>query len=722
MNNTKWKLKYNIRGGITIENTQPELEVRKKQLIGENGLKFKDLNDNGKLDPYEDWRLSPEERAKNLVSLMDIDEKVGMMLINSRRMGLYQEDKSKTSHNGVLDEAIIEEGKSIFAVSKVYGTTHTIENRNLRHFILRDNFSPAETAEWVNKMNELAEGTRLGIPILVASNSRNENGESIFGMNDAIGIFSTWPGTLGLAAAAQGDIKNGGDASLISQFAKIAHDEWEATGLRKGYMYMADVVTDPRWQRAYGTFGEDPEFISDVIGRIIDEFQGKTLGKNSIAMTIKHFPGGGARENGFDPHYEEGKWNIYPTPGSLEKYHLPPFRAAAEHGTSSMMPYYSIPSIKKSVVQQFEGADIPFEEVGFSFNHYFINHILRERLGFTGYINSDSGIVNNMSWGVKDLGIPERFAKAINAGTDIVADTNDIENLKIAIENGWISENRINEANERLLTEMFALGLFDDRTYNSPEEADRVVATPAHWETAYEAHKKSVTILKNTEETLPLTADKLDGKKVYVEVFHKEKKHATTFTEQAKDEARELGQFVLTDNYEEADIAILFLQPKSGAYFDATPGLLELELCENKPLKAMDGTPYEETTLSEMEHLKKVAENIHSRGGKVIMTVNIILPWILGNVEPLADALVAGYDTFYKAQLEIIAGNDQPTGVLPLTLPASEEVIAVDENGDCLSRNDVPGYDKDKYMPEGLKYAYKDSDGNVYRLGHGLRY
>lgn len=127
-------------------------------------------------------------------------------------------------------------------------------------------------------MNEVCEGTRLGIPCLIASNSRNENGEAVFGMNDAIGVFSTFPGTLGLAAAAKGDIKNGKDASLISEFARIAHDEWYATGLRKGYMYMADVVTDPRWQRTYGTLGEDPEFVSDAIGRIIDGFQGETLG------------------------------------------------------------------------------------------------------------------------------------------------------------------------------------------------------------------------------------------------------------------------------------------------------------------------------------------------------------------------------------------------------------------------------------------------------------
>nr|WP_245301468.1 glycoside hydrolase family 3 N-terminal domain-containing protein [Virgibacillus natechei] len=636
-------------------------------------------------------------------------------------MGLSQDDKSKTSHDGVLDEAVIEKGENIFAATKVYGTTHTIENRHLRHFILRDNFSPADIAAWINKMNEIAEGTRLGIPVLVTSNSRNENAEAVFGMNDAAGTFSTWPGTLGLAAAAKGEIKNGGNSSLISQFAETARKEWDATGIRKGYMYMADTVTDPRWQRTYGTFGEDPEFISDAIGRLIDGFQGTSIGKNSIALTTKHFPGGGARENGFDPHYEEGKWNLYPTKGSLEKYHLPPFRAAVEHGTSSIMPYYSIPSIKKSVVQEFENEDIPFEEVGFTFNHYFINHILRDKLGFKGYVNSDSGIVNNMSWGVEELSVAERFAKAINAGTDIVADTNDIENLTIAIDKGWISEKRIDEANIRLLTEMFTLGLFDDRTYNSPEVATSVVSNAANWESAYEAHKKSVTVLKNNNQTLPLTAEKRGSKKVYVEVFHKEPEQAKSFTEQARRECQEHGHFTLTANYEEADTVILFLYPKSGSYFSATPGFLELELCENKVETDLKGSLYQETTLSGMDHLKTVADNIHSRGGKVVMSVNIIMPWILGNVEPLADALVAGYDTFFKPQFEVMAGN-QPVGVLPLTLPANQEVIAVYQNGDCVSRNDVPGYDKDKYLPEGLTYAYEDSDGNIYRLGHGLRY
>jgi len=707
---------------MTDRMEQPQLKTKCKRILEADGIQFKDLNGNGELDPYEDWRLSPQERAENLVSLMTLDEKVGMMLINTRQMGLSQEDKEKTSHNGVLDEGIVEKGESIFAITKVMGTTHTIEKMHLRHYILRDNWSPARMAEWVNVMNEVCEGTRLGIPCLIASNSRNENTEFIFGMNDAAGIFSTWPGTLGLAAATKGEMKRGGDASLISQFATIAHDEWYATGIRKGYMYMADTVTDPRWQRTYGTFGEDPEFIADVIGRLIDGFQGKSLDNQSIAMTTKHFPGGGARENGFDPHYKEGKWNLYPTPGSLEKYHLPPFQAAVAHGTSSIMPYYSVPSIKKSVVQQFEGDDIPYEEVGFAFNHYFLNHILRGKLAFKGYINSDSGITSKMCWGVEELSEAERFAKAINAGTDLIADTNDVENLKLAIVKGWISEKRIDQANIRLLTEMFELGLFDDRTYVDPEEAAKVVATASHWEAAYEAHKKSVTLLKNEQHVLPLTADKLAGKKVYVEVFHKDVERAAVYTKKARVEAHELAHYELTDQAEEAEVAILFLNPQSGNYFNATPGLLELELCENKVNTALDGSVYTETTLANMERLEQIASQVRARGGKVIVSINITLPWIVGNVEKLADALVAGYDTFYKATLEVLAGSYQPIGVLPLTLPASEAVIAVDQHGNCVSRNDVPGYDKDLYMPEGMSYAYRDRDGNRYVLGHGLSY
>ncbi|MDO5498720.1 MAG: glycoside hydrolase family 3 N-terminal domain-containing protein [Propionibacteriaceae bacterium] len=693
---------------------QPALEVRSKKIIEVDGHRFKDLNGNGELDPYEDWRLSADERAADLVSRMTMDEKVGMMLINTRFSGYQTADDDPKSHDGIIDEREIEAGTSIFATRRVYPTTETIQRMHLRHFILRENEPPSRVAAWNNAMNEICEETRLGIPCITASNSRNENGEMVFGMNDAVGIFSTFPATMGLAAAVLGDKADGGDASIIDGFAEAVRQEWHATGLRKGYMYMADVVTDPRWQRIYGTFGEDPELVSDIIVRLIDGMQGDELGPDSVSTTIKHFPGGGPRENGFDPHYVEGKWNCYPTPGAMDDYHLPPFKAAAKKA-ASFMPYYSAPSIKRSVVQAIDGEEVPYEETGFAFNHYFLNHVLRERLGFTGYVNSDSGITDNMCWGVEDLSRPERFAKAVMSGTDIIADTNNIEDLKAAIDNHWISEARVDEACHRLLVEMFALGLFDERTYVDAAAADQLVADSPGWALAEDVHRKSVVVLKNTGNTLPLAATT-----VYVEVFHKDPEQSKTKTAQARAEVPDA--LTVVDDPAAAEAVVLLLDPQSGDYFNATPGLLELTICEDKDLTSVDGSiSYQETTVCGVQRFRDIATAASERGAKVVVSVNVSLPWILDDVEPLADALVAGFSTFYAAQFDVLTGAYAPHGKLPITLPASEAVIEVSD-GVCISPNDVPGYAKEQYMPEGLTYAYVDADGNTYRLGHGLRY
>lgn len=702
-------------------NEQAAIEARVKPIIQQDGLSFKDLNGDGILNPYEDWRRPADERAANLVSLMTMDEKIGLMLINSRPMGLSQKDKNKTSRDGLLDEEVREKDTSIFNITKSYGTTYTINHLHLRHFILRENPEPADLARWINALNEAAEETRLGIPVIVASNSRNENADIIFGMNDSIGVFSTWPGTLGLTAAAKGDIKQGKDAALISEFAETARKEWDAAGLKKGYMYMADVMTDPRWQRSYGTFGEDPEFITDAIVRLIEGFQGTELSENSVALTIKHFPGGGPRENGFDPHYEEGKWNVYPTAGSLEKYHLPPFIAASKAGASSMMPYYSIPSREKSVPQTFRGDEIPFEEVGFAFNQTFMQDVLREQLGFKGYINSDSGIIDNMAWGVEDKPTYERAAMAINAGVDIIADSNEVEAIKEAYEKGLITTERIDEACQRLLEEMFKLGLFEN-PYRNPQQAEQVITNPEHWEQAYKAHQKSVVLLKNREETLPIKVKNYVGKKVYIEAFANDLETAQRNTKQFAALFERIEGITLTNDYTEADVAFLYVNPKSGAYFHATPGLLELDIVENKPNTALDGSQYSETTLQDADKIPLIADSVHQRSGKVIMSVNFTLAWLLNHVEPYADALIASFDTLPAAQVDVLTGKYNPTGVLPITLPAGPGVIAVDGNLQSVSPNDVPGFDKDQFMPEGMKYAYVDSEGNTYQLNFSLSY
>jgi len=340
---------------------------------------------------------------------------------------------------------------------------------------------------------------------------------------------------------------------------------------------------------------------------------------------------------------------------------------------------------------------------------------LKEQLNFTGYINSDTGITGNMAWGVQDLNTPAKFAKAINAGTDLISGTNKVNELKNAIENKLIPESKIDESNIRLLSEMFDLGLFDDKTYVSQKEAVQIGNAAPPKEKAYQAHLKSVTLLKN-DGTLPIK-----DKNVYIEAFHKDPEKGKKYTKNAVKVAQELNMNIVYD-YKEADISILFLRPESGDYFTATPGLLELEICENKTNIGLNGDSYTEKTLSNLNRYYEITDYMHSRNKKVVTSINITMPWILSNIEPRSNVLIAGYDTLEKAQLEVLIGNHKPTGKLPLTLPKNPQVIAVDEFGKSVSRNDVPGYDKDKYLREGMTYAYKDNADNEYKLDFGLTY
>ncbi len=729
----------------------PVIGTVSRNIIEKDGLYFKDLDGSGELQPYDDWRLPAAERAAAYVKTLTTDEKLAQLFISDWRMGKYlsnfPEHTPQLDESGTLDDAPFN-GKTIFGEQHLPGTTELIQKWFARHLILRANPTPEDLADWQNQLQAVAEECGHFVPVQVVSNSRNENGELVFGMNDAAGIFAAWPGTLGIAAAIRGT-----DLSVIDDFADCVRREWNAVGLRKGYMYMADVVSDPRWQRSYGTFGEDPCLIRDIFERMIPEIQGSPEGvtTDGVAMTVKHFPGGGARENGFDPHYRMGQWIVYQTEGSLEKYHIPGFQAAVEAKASSIMPYYAKPAAAKSQPQKDKrGEKMEMEPYGFAYNRPFIQGLLREQMGFQGYINSDTGIVHNMSWGVEMLDEAERIAFAVNnGGVDLISGLFDNERGRQAYEralNGYydthpvpegfqkeqlvLTDEALNRAVACTLTEMFALGMFEN-PYREPSEAARVIAYPKDWENAMDIHHKSVVLLKN-DGVLPLKEEALAKKKVYARCFHKNPEAAKAATESLQKELA--GSVELTERYEEADYAILLLTPSSGAYFSATPGYLELDLCEEKEVVNVDddGRPtsetHRETTLAEVGEIQAIAENLHKRGGKVIANVNVTLAWEVGNVEPFCDAFLAGFDTYASAVLDVIFGRFAPVGRLPLTLPRNDAVLAVNAEGVCVSHNDVPGYDKDLYMPDSLKdengkaYAYRDSAGNYYELDFGLRY
>ena len=426
---------------------------------------------------------------------------------------------------------------------------------------------------------------------------------------------------------------------------------------------------------------------------------------------------------------------------------MPGFVSAVAKNTSSIMPYYSKPAAQKSAVQQdCEGNDVRFDPYGFAYNRVFIHDILRGQMGFKGYINSDTGIVHNMKWGVEMLDEPERIGFAVyNAGVDVISGLYDNKFGRESYDratNGYydthklpegitpemvtLNDEALDRAVARTLTEMFELGMFEN-TYRDAKKAKEIVSSSKYWADAELAHRQSVVLLKN-DGTLPLKAD---GKKVYAEAFHKNPKQGEAATAALKEM---LGTVTLVDDYHEADIAILFANPSSGDYFTATAGYLELDICEGKIVPNVDDNcrpmaeTHLETTLAGTHKIAKIAAAVHAKGGKVIANINFPLAWMVGNVERHADALTAGFETYPAATLDVIFGRYNPTGKLPITLPKNDEVLAVNADGVCISPNDVPGYDKDQYMPDELKdengkaYAYRDAAGNYYQLNFGLQY
>ena len=729
----------------------PVVSTVTRNIIEKDGLYFKDIDGTGEVSTVNDWRLPAEVRAKAYAELLTAEEKIGQLFISDWRMGKYPGPLTMGSRDipeytldesGTLDEAD-HVAKNIFGEQYIPGTSTLLKEWWARHIILRANASAEDLADYLNQLQAVAEECEHFVPVMAASNSRNEYAEPVFGMNDASGVFAAWPGTMGIAAA----IKGTDDLNIVNEFADCIRRSWNASNLRKGYMYMVDVMTDPRWQRSYGTFGEDTDLICKIAERLVPIVQGSEDGvtTDGVALTMKHFPGGGARENGYDPHYKAGQWNVYATPGSLEKYHLPGFRVCADKNAAAIMPYYAKPAKEKSAAQIVNGKELDMVPFGFAYNKPLVDQLLRKEMGFKGYINSDTGIVHNMCWGVEMLDKPERIGFAItNAGVDVISGNFDQKLGMEAYNRGKndyydnnpvpegftkeqlvLTDESLNRAVSRTLQGMFELGLFED-TYRDAKKATEVANNADDWAKAMDAHRKSVTLLKN-DGTLPLQA----GKKVYAEAFHQLPEKSASLTAGLKEM---LGDVTLVDDPAEADYAILMLNPKSGAYFSATEGYLELDICEDKEVPNVDefcrpmAETHKETTLAGAKRIPEIAAAVHANGGKVIANVNVVLAWQLGNVEPYVDVLTLGYDTYASAVMDVYFGRFSPVGKLPITMPKGDEVLAVNADGICISPNDVPGYDKDQYMPEELKdengkaYAYRDAAGNYYEMNFGLTY
>ncbi|WHY01699.1 glycoside hydrolase family 3 N-terminal domain-containing protein [Neobacillus sp. DY30] len=635
---------------------QPEIEAAKKGVLAVNGKQFRDLNGNKSLDPYEDWRNPVEIRVADLVSRMTLAEKAGLMLINTH-----------TPIANPTDGRYVKEDDNL------------IVKNNMRYVIFRQTPSVDVIAKYTNQLQELGESSRLGIPVVVTSNPRNHASTDYTNNSEGSGLHTFWPGPLGFAAAR--------DAEAVKEFGEIAAKEWRSAGIRKVYGYTADNATDPLWARIEDTFGEDSELASDMIYNVINGFQGEKLSQDSVSITVKHFPGGGARDNGLDPHFVNGKFNPYPTEGSLLKYHIPPFKAAIAANVTSVMPYYAYPS-NDSAEQglPWYSENQQFEEVGFALNKGILD-FLRNDLGFKGYVNSDTGAVGNNAWGAESLTAEEKVAKAIKAGTDIISGSSNPQLIINAVNSGLLSEAEVDESITLLLTERMNLGLFED-PYVDPQNALDVVSNPEAQKLADEAHLKSIVLLRNDKNLLPLKDAKLQKVKLYVELFGNGVNKATN--ENLKQAIKNHDDsIVIVDNLEEATHAFVWVKPAQSNW-DNNPRI----------------TVGPETGVADVERIVEIQKTVPT-----ITAINFISPWLINQIEPNAAAVIATYGTKPEAIIDVIRGEFNPSGKLPFAIPANVDAVEKEVG-------DVPSFAEEEYAD----YSYVSKSGDKYEYGFGISY
>ncbi|WP_295673602.1 glycoside hydrolase family 3 N-terminal domain-containing protein [uncultured Mucilaginibacter sp.] len=592
----------------------PEVLAQSSLVRISDGIAYRDLDKNGKLDVYEDQRQPIEDRVQDLLKKMTLEEKAGMMFYSPVR----------TNADGSIED---KPASGLLASLSPVGITE-IDKHHITHFNLFAVPAPDTLAIWYNNIQRYEEKTRLGIPLTIASDPRNQGGAGIFAMSAK--TFSMWPDPLGLAAI--------GDDKLTEQFADISRQEYLATGIRQGLHPQVDLSTEPRWPRISGTFGEDAELSSRMTTAYIKGYQRTKLGPNSVAMMTKHFPGGGPQKNGLDPHFNFQKGEVYP--GNNFNYHLIPFEAAFNAGTAAIMPYYGVPMGQK---------DIP--EVGFSYNKAIITELLRKKYHYDGVVCTDWGLVSDAkigpvnfparAWGVENLNTEERVQKIIDAGVDQLGGENLPDVIVKLVKDGKLTEKRIDESITRLLRLKFQLGLFDN-PFVDEKKAASIVGSPEFMAAGQAAQRRSMTLLKNDNHTLPLAINKL---KIYIKNINPKI-------------AAEYGTIV--SDPKQADIAIIRLQTPNYPIPEAKGNFIA-------GMFHWGDLDFKGQQLQEILDLEKAVPTV--------VDIYLDRPAVVPEISANAKGLFVNFGSNDRALLDVVFGKYKPEGHLPIEMPSSMEAV-----------------------------------------------
>ncbi len=715
------------RGGATLGvSSAPILEVDR--------FAFKDLNRNGALDVYEDWRQPALVRAQDLAAQLSIEEIAGLMLYS----GHQSIPGSSYGFGGATygGKSLAESGMKSWDLTDQQ--RKFLEEDNLRAVLVTTVESPEVAARWNNNVQAFVEALGHGIPANNSSDPRNEpSATAEFNMGSG-GRISMWPTPLGLAATF--------DPAIVEQFGHTASEEYRALGIATALSPQIDLATEPRWSRFNGTFGEDPELDIAMARAYVDGFQttdgsADGWGNQSVNAMVKHWPSGGPEEGGRDAHFNYGKYAVYP--GGNFATHMRPFTEGAFQlagGTKSataVMPYYTISY----------GVDPSGKNVGNSYNHYIISDLLRDKYAFGGVVCTDWNITyDNASiesfdgkcWGTETLTVAQRHYEVIKAGVDQFGGNNDkgpvLEAYRMWVEEfGEASARERFEASAvRLLMNSFRTGLFEN-PYTDPAWATSVVGNPVFMQWGYEAQQKSVVMLKNHGGVLPKqSARAYVPQRLYPQtagMFGLSMGPAAHW-DYPIDKALVEKRYQWAETPDEADFALVVIQePSSGSGYDVNDrkkggnGYVPISL-QYRPYKAeyaravsvAGGDPKEsftnrsykgkKVTTSNESDLDLVIETKKKMGDKpVVVVVNVSRPVVLAELEPYADAILLTFGVQNQAVLDILDGTVEPSGLLPMQLPA--DMRTVEEQCEDVPRDMRP---------------YVDADGHAYDFAYGLNW
>jgi beta-glucosidase len=707
------------------------------KLLYEKGYAFKDLNKNGTLDPYEDWRLRAEDRAKDLASKLSIEEIAGLMLYSAHQSIPAGRSRFMSgTYNGKPFDESGAQPSDLSDQQKKF-----ITEDNVRHVLVTRVQSPEIAAVWNNNIQTLCESIGYGIPANNSSDPRNQATSTAEYNVGSQGQISLWPSSMGMAATF--------DPQIVKQFGETASREYRALGITTSLSPQIDLASEPRWSRFDGTFGESPLLSTAMAKAYVDGFQtsggedeiADGWGFKSVNAMIKHWPGGGPEEGGRDAHYSYGKYAVYP--GKNISDHLMPF---IEGGlkldgptkmASAVMPYYTI---------SFGIDTVNNENVGNAYSSYLIKDMLRGTYGFDGVACTDWGVTNDnpavnsfgtTSWGVESLTVAERHYKAIMAGIDQFGGNNDkgpvVEayNLGVKEHGEEFMRSRFEESAVRLLKNIFRTGLFEN-PYLDVEKTKSTVGNAEFMKAGYEAQIKSIVVLKNTSKILPLKKEL----KVYVpKKFTPASRNFFGMETPAKTEYPLSidvvnKYFTSTDNPVEADFALLCItSPNSGTGYDPDDvkkggnGYVPISL-QYRPYMAVDardesiagGDPLESFTNRSYKNKKVTAINTSDlsmvldakkamNGKPVIVVIDVSKPMVFSEFEKEVQAILLTFGVQDQAILDILTGTYEPSGLLPFQMPADMQTVE-------LQKEDVP-----------LDMTcHTDADGNTYDFGFGLNW